>query len=151
MIVLLYVVHAVVDGILWSRFLDRAVFVPGVVDERVAKFGSRSGAVLPAEFLQVIVHLSIGKHLRTENNQVHVGIDVRLLIVNWFCWAFEEPVTPVYMLRPEWFLSESAQRANHFGSGSDYGLVNEFVVDRADAEPPEGYHSNVMMTFLLEF
>ena len=81
---------------------------------------------------------------------MHVGIDVRLLIINWFCWTFEEPVTSIYMLSPEWFLSKRSESAYHFGSGSDYGLVNEFVIDRADAEPPEGYHSNVMMTFSLE-
>jgi len=57
LVVLLDVVHAVVDGILWFRFFDCAVFVPGVVDEGAAEFGCSSTAVFPAEFVQVVVHL----------------------------------------------------------------------------------------------
>jgi len=48
LVVLLDVVHAVVGGILWFRFLDRAVFVSGVVYEAMSKFGSCATAVLPA-------------------------------------------------------------------------------------------------------
>ncbi len=68
LVVLPDVVYAVVDGIRRFRFFYRAVFVPGVVDEAMAKFGRSTCAVLPAQLVQLIVHLSIGKHLRTEND-----------------------------------------------------------------------------------
>ncbi len=57
LIVLSDVVYAVVDGIRRFRFFDCAVFVPRVVDEATAKFGRSTSAVLPAEFLEVVVHL----------------------------------------------------------------------------------------------
>lgn len=163
LVVLLDVVYAVVDGIRRFRFLYRAVFVPGVVDEAIAKFGCSTTAVFPAELLQVIVHLPVGKHFRTENDQVHVGIDVRLLIIYRFCWTFEEPVSSIHMLFPEWFLAERPKGRYHFCSSTqDRTVADKFVVnflftaygrnlDVAYAKPPEGDHANVVVAFSLEF
>ncbi len=151
LVVLPDVVHAVVDGILRFRFLDRAVFVPGVVYEAMSKFGSCSTAVLPAQFVQVVVHLPVGKYLWTENDQVHVGIDVRLRIIDWFCWTFEEPVTPIHVINPSWFLTEGSETRDHFGPRSGDCLLNHFGIDCAGSEPPKGDHSNMMMSFSIEF
>jgi len=81
---------------------------------------------------------------------MHVGIDVRLDIVNWFSWAFEEPVSPITVLRPEWLFAEGAESHYHFLSSGHDCLVNQFGIDRSYTEPTKGYHTNVVMTFSLE-
>ncbi len=91
-----------------------------------------------------------------------MGIDVRLVTVNWFCWAFEEPVSSIHMLIPEWFLAERPKGRYHFcTSTQDRTVADQFVVnflftaygrnlDVAYAKPPEGDHANVVVAFSLE-
>ncbi len=82
---------------------------------------------------------------------MHVGIDVRMIIINWFSCAFKEPIPPVHMFNPKWFLPEGAKRVYHFGSRTDDCIVNQFVLDSAYAEPSDTDHPDVMMAFSLEF
>ncbi len=93
---------------------------------------------------------------------MHVGIDVRLLIIYRFCWTFEEPVSSIHMLIPEWFLAERPKGRYHFCSSTqDRTVADQFVVnflftaygrnlDVAYAKPPEGDHANVVVAFSLE-
>jgi len=99
---------------------------------------------------ELFVHLFNGEILWTENNQVHMGINVDMLITNWFGCAFEEPDATIDVSFPHVVFSDRFQPCDHFVSGCFDRWLEIILVDSTFTEPAPGYHPDVMMNLYVE-
>ncbi len=99
---------------------------------------------------ELIVHLFNWKHLWTENDQVHVGIDVHLVFTYGFSCAFEKPYPTVYVVFPKFIFSDCFEASDHFISGFADRCLENILVDSTFTEPTPCYHSDMVVDSFVE-
>jgi len=99
---------------------------------------------------ELFVHLFNWKILWTENNQVHMGIDVHLVFTYGFSCAFEKPYPTVYVVFPKVIFSDCFEASDHFISGFADCCLENILVDSTFTEPSPGYHSDMVVDSFVE-
>ena len=144
--------YAVIGCVLGTRFLERAILPSGVVDVASSEFAdSGSFSSNETSFVEeLFVHLFNRKVFWTENDEVHVGIDVDMLITCWFGCALKEPNSSIDVCFPYVVFSDRFQASDHFVSGAFDGGCQGILVDSSFAEPSPGNHPYVVMNLDIE-
>lgn len=108
---------------------------------------------------ELVVHLFNWKHLRTENDQMHMGINVYFTISACTVCAFVEPYAPVNVFFPELVFSECFHAGYHLVAGfgnlfADTECVAYLTAfggsDFSLTQPSPGDHADMMMALFVE-